>query len=549
MAEGRSGIIAGTTGAAAVRAGLEALNQGGTAMDAVLTHALADIVLLAQTVVGHAGIMTLTYYDAGSRTVHTLNAGWNTVRGETDPLSIPANTPSGRAVLVPGFMAGAEAAHRKFGKLPWATLFGPALYFAEEGVTYTAANAGLVAAKKARLEQMPASKAVFTRADGTWYQAGDRFWQPALATTLRNVAASGARYMYGGAWGRKLVEAVRAAGGRMTIEDLEAYQPTWSEPIRTRFRQYEVVGLPPPNYGGVNLLEALNLVEVADLRGAGHYTTSAESLDRLLGIARVGDLLGTSIIAMLVGGPDSVRLGRYAGGLDLSFRSRTTKAHAQALWDRMQAPGWREFDRSLFAPAAAPGTGHSDAVVAADPQGNVAALLHTSNSTTWGLLGLLIDGVGISDVGRYQQRLIAQAGPGTRLPDPTNPVIVLERGRPVLASSSIGVGLHEQTLQSIVNVLEYGMDPKSAADTAQFFRPVGPSATPSRDPAGQVIAEGKFSAGLLDAVRALGRPIVVVPAAQTGSSVGAWVGITLDPATGLRRAALQGVSNGWALSH
>jgi gamma-glutamyltranspeptidase/glutathione hydrolase len=221
----------------------------------------------------------------------------------------------------------------------------------------------------------------------------------------------------------------------------------------------------------------------------------------------------------------------------------------------MQRPEWRELDRQLFAPPPTPGSGHSDAVVAVDARGNVAALLHTSNATTWGLLGLMIDGVGISDPARYQQRVVARAGPGARLPDPTNPAIVLKSGVPVLASSSIGVGLHEQTLQSLVNVLEYAMDPGAAADTAQFLRPVGPgrpaagSATPARNPADQVVIEGDFAPSLVEALRALGRGVAVVPRAQTDGWIGAWVGLTIDPATGLRSAAVQGVSNGWALAH
>jgi gamma-glutamyltranspeptidase / glutathione hydrolase len=361
--------------------------------------------------------------------------------------------------------------------------------------------------------------------------------------------------MYQGDWGRKLVEAVRADGGKMTMKDLAAYEVIWSKPVRTKFREYEIVSTPPPNYGGVNLLEALNLVEAADLRRSGHYSTSAEALDRLMGIARVGDLLGTSIIAMLLGDPDPERIRRYAGKLDLGFDSRIGKPHARSVWARMQAPDWREFDRTLFLPPPEPGTGHSDAVVAADADGNVAALLHTSNTTTWGALGLLVDGVGISDVGRYQQRLVARAGPGARLPDPTNPALVLKGGRPILASSSIGVGLHEQTLQSLVNVLEYGLDPKAAADTVQFLRPVGPSGAPARpavaslNPAGQVVVEGEFAPSLIDALRAIGRPVEVLPRTRADAWRGAWVGLTLDPATGVRRAALQGVSNGWALGY
>ena len=92
LARGSTGMIAGTTGAAAVRAGLEALKQGGSAIDAVLTHALADIVLMVQTVVTHAGIMTLVYYDAATGKTVAMNAGWPRCGGGWAWPSSPVST-------------------------------------------------------------------------------------------------------------------------------------------------------------------------------------------------------------------------------------------------------------------------------------------------------------------------------------------------------------------------------------------------------------------------------------------------------------------------
>jgi gamma-glutamyltranspeptidase/glutathione hydrolase len=555
LARGTSGIIAGTSAASAVRAGLEALKQGGSAIDAALTHAMAEIVLLAGCCVSHAGFMTLVYYEAATGKVHSMNAGWNTVLAETDPLTIPNDKPSGRTAMVPGFMAGAEAAHRRFGKLPWAALFAPAIHYAEQGMVLDPAIGGMIGAKKTVLERLPASKAVFTRQDGGWYQAGDLFKQPALAGTLRNVAKRGASYMYRGEWARKLVAAVRADGGRMTMEDLARYQPIWAEPARGTFRDYEVFAIAPPTTGGVNLLEALNLVELADLRGTGHYTTSADAAERLLRISRMSDLMGSSILAMLFDRPRAL-IERYAGPVDFSVASRLSKPQARSVWDRMQTADWTRLDREAFEQQGRIGSDHSDAVVVADAQGNVAALLHTINTSTWGSTGIIVDGVSIADPARYQQRIVARAGPGNRHPDPTNPLIVLRNGKPILASSSIGTGLHEQTLQSIVNVLEYGMDPKSAVDTAQFLRPLGPTQPPRApgdttraDPASQVVADGEFTPALLGALRAKGRTFTVVPGRQGSSWRGGWVGIVLDPATGQWLGAGPRFFNGWALGY
>src|SRR6185436_16423023 len=104
-------------------------------------------------------------------------------------------------------------------------------------------------------------------------------------------------------------------GGKMTMKDLESYRAIWGEPSHTRFRDYEVYAVGPPNTGGVNIIEALNLAELAALPRYGHYSTSAEALYRLIRIARVGDLMGTSITARGVV-PTSL-FQRYAADVDL----------------------------------------------------------------------------------------------------------------------------------------------------------------------------------------------------------------------------------------
>jgi hypothetical protein len=84
----------------------------------------------------------MVYYDAASKKVYSLNAGYNTVLEEKDPLTIPGGgKPSGRTALVPGFFAGVQAAHDRFGKLPFASLFDPAIYLVE-AIQHTALRRG-----------------------------------------------------------------------------------------------------------------------------------------------------------------------------------------------------------------------------------------------------------------------------------------------------------------------------------------------------------------------------------------------------------------------
>ena len=86
---GRRGVVVGAGSALAVRAGLEALKQGGTAADAAIVTALAQVTLEAGCWVSFAGIFDMTYYDAASGEVYAVNGDFNTVQRETDPMSIP----------------------------------------------------------------------------------------------------------------------------------------------------------------------------------------------------------------------------------------------------------------------------------------------------------------------------------------------------------------------------------------------------------------------------------------------------------------------------
>ncbi len=136
------------------------------------------------------------------------------------------------------------------------------------------------------------------------------------------------------------------------------------------------------------------------------------------------------------------------------------------LWREIQRTGGLDYaSRVRMQPAFA----HSDAVVAVDERGNVAALCHSINTDAWGSIGLFVDGVSIPDSACFQQHEIAQAGPGERLPDVMNPLIVLRGNRPVLASACVGSALHEVTIQSLLNVLDFRMPVDIAADAPMFY--------------------------------------------------------------------------------
>ncbi len=259
-------MIAATHSPAAVNAGAQILASGGTAAEAVLAAAITQTVLCAGAWDSFAGILGFLHYEAATSSIASLNAGFNTVLNEHEPLSIPRRG-SGRSVLVPGFCAGIQAVHRRFGRLAFSRLFEEAIAFAEGG--FPIAGLGSVLRQRRRfLSKSPPQ---------TFVRDGNRLRQPRLANTLGQLARHGAGYMYEGLWAERFVEAVKRHGGRISAADLRDYQPTWVEPVNTTFRDCDVYGAGPPATGGIYIIEALNIVDALGL-GSEHYSMHPDSL-------------------------------------------------------------------------------------------------------------------------------------------------------------------------------------------------------------------------------------------------------------------------------
>ncbi len=503
-----------------------------------LLNLLDSLPLSSATVLRYFGIMSLVYYDAETDRVHTMNAEWNTVLGEDDPANIPGgidlSSPdgmygtavSGRTALVGGFMKGVGAAHERFGRLPWAEIFKPSIHVAEQGFPISKKVEGYWEGRAADLARLPETKETLLKEDGSPYVEGDVLRQPVLAATLRAVAEQGTDYMYGGPWAGKAAAAIQADGGRMTVEDLAAYDVIWDEPLVAELGDgWELYTNPPPNSGGVAMIEAQRLAAAAGLLDGGHWTESPEALRTALDVTRASllDFLPPEMAASLVGG-------------EFTPAARVTPEHAERLWDVIQAG-------LPFGNWAPRGPGHSDDVVAIDADGNIAAITHSINAVLWGKTAIVVDGITIGDPASFQQAQIARLEPGSRLPAPTQTGILFRNGEPVLGFASMGSGLHQRTLQGLLNVMRFGMTVDEAIDTPDFF-------LPNTDPAtGQMtfrVPGGKFPREVLDGTGYAYEEIFPTEARFGGE--GLWVAISRDPQTGALRAASHNRNNSAAVA-
>jgi gamma-glutamyltranspeptidase/glutathione hydrolase len=525
-------MIASTSGALAIHAGLKAMEQGGTAADAAITTACAQITLAAGSWSSFAGMLYVVYFDAATGQVQSLNAGFNTPLEENEPLTIPAApTPSGRTAMVGGFMPGIGALHDRFGRLPLGDLLQPAIELAEQGFVIDAFMGRFLKARKGVLLRTAAGRDVFMKPDSSIYQEGDLFRQPQLAETLREVAGNGPGHMTTGPWALRFVEAVQEEGGKITLRDLESYRAAWEPPLENGYRDFTIHTIGLPELGAVQLLEGLNLLELTEPDRMKPWFRDGQALFDFIRICRLGYAI--TYAPAYNPDPDAPQPIPW-----IAPRSRITREAALSNRERLRSTTW---EATLSEELARSG-GHSDAIVAVDSAGSVAVVIHSINTSLWGSTGLFVDGVSVPDPASFQQGMMAKAGAGKRFPNIVNPVIVLRDGKPVLAAGSIGNALHECMLEHLVNILDYGMDPQTSLETPKFWGPWWGGAP--GDDAFQAIDADAFEPSLVDSVRAMGQPLRELSAAEARKRVSYWAGIRLNPDTGTLDGAVSPDFNG-----
>ena len=454
VVEGKLGLVTGTMSPIAVRAGIEALKQGGTAADAAATVALTQITTALGSYVSYAGVLQLVYYEAKTGKVYSLNAGWNSYLGETDPKSIPVDDlgpvafgtkptegAEGRKTLVPGFMAGIEAMHKRFGKLKFEELFEPAIWYADNGVTISPVLASFFGMRQKFLSRTAEGRAFMNQAGDGLPKSGDRFLQADLAKTLRGVQKDGASYVYTGAWGQQFVEAVQREGGKATMEDMKRYEPIWEEPQSTTFMGHTVYAPGKSNGNGAVVLEALNLAEEMKLDGMGPYFRDPKAFSGLTRIVRkaVADRYTDEYLR--------------AHGMSSLIEDRLSKAYAKKAATQIEG--------EIAAQQQGP-SHHTDAVVVIDRWGNIAAMSHTINTVLWGTTGMVVGGIPLSDAAGFQQTALAAIKPGDPVPTDMTPLIAMTDSKPVLALANVGESLIPEAVRLVVATFANRLDPLDA---------------------------------------------------------------------------------------
>ena len=184
------------------------------------------------------------------------------------PLALRDAVVGGRSVGVPGVLKMLDMAHKQYGKLPWATLFQPAIRMAEEGFPISR-RLHLLLASDQHLRHVEPTRSYFYQADGTPKAIGTRLHNLDYAHVLKLIGTQGAEAFYRGQLVEDMVQAVRQhpiRPGDLTAADFAAYEAKQRQPLQSTYRGYTVYGMPPPSAGGIAVLQILGILEHFDLQ-------------------------------------------------------------------------------------------------------------------------------------------------------------------------------------------------------------------------------------------------------------------------------------------
>lgn len=249
----------------ATAAGLAVLQQGGNAVDAAVAvqFALAVVYPVAGNI-GGGGFMVARMADGQAYALDFREkapaAGSRNMYLDSLEKVIPGLSTRGHlAAGVPGSVAGLLAAHDSLGSLPLAQLIQPAIDLADNGFTLTKQQAASINDRRDSIAKYSTEPTVF--AGRASWATGDSIFHSELAHTLRLIRDQGATGFYAGETADRIVAEMERGNGIMTHEDLLDYRAVWRTPITGTYRNYSVIGMPPPSSGGIALMQLLKQVE------------------------------------------------------------------------------------------------------------------------------------------------------------------------------------------------------------------------------------------------------------------------------------------------
>jgi gamma-glutamyltranspeptidase/glutathione hydrolase len=504
-------------------AGLDAFRRGGNAVDAAVAAALTLGVVDGRNAGIGGGCFILIHLADGQ--LVAIDGRETAPAAATHDMYLRGGKPQPELSLVgplasgvPGALAAYERAVGQYGRLPLRDLLLPAAEIAEQGFPLQAVYAAALKSNSEKLARFEGSRAVLLKPDASPYEPRDTLKQPDLAGAYRAIAAEGTDWFYRGPFARRVGRWMSENGGILTAEDFAGYRVRVRKPVVSRYRQYTVVGFPPPSSGGVHVAEILNVLEHFDLKAvhardpATFYHLVAEAMK-----------LAFADRAHWLGDPDFSDVPR--GLIDKQYAAELARRIAQdkvaEVTGHGRPPRWAEDHFGK----------HTTHVAAADRDGNWVAITATVNTAfgskvivpkTGVILNNQMDDFSVAPGVPNAFGLIGaeanEVAPGKRPLSSMSPTIVLEGDRPILTLGAAGgPKIITHVVMTIVCHLDLGLPLSEALAAPRLHHQWRPD---------RILVESSLDPAIVDALEGFGHEV------QRAKSVGISQAIGVSPDAG-----------------
>jgi len=529
----RQGMVAASQPLASL-AGVEILKRGGNAADAAIA-ANAVLGVVEPMSCGIGGDLFVIYWDNKTQRLYGLNASGRSpyaldveVFRRQGLAEIPLEGPLGWSV--PGCVAGWEDLRARFGALPMADILAPAIEHAEQGFAVSELIAGYWQGDEKNLAKYPDTARVFLPS-GHAPQAGEIFRNPELAASYRAIAEQGPQAFYRGAIAEQIVQWSESNGGFFSLRDLSEHANDWVEPVSTNYRGYDVWEL-PPNGQGIAALQMLNLLEPYDLRSLGFGSPGYLHL-----------LLEAKKLAFA----DRAKFYADPAFADVPVEELISKQYAERQRARIDPAR-----AALDVPAGDPRLAHGDTIylTVIDAERNCCSLIQSNfhgfgSKVVPGNVGFAMQNRGA--LFALEDGHLNRLEPHKRPFHTIIPAMVTREGRPVFSFGVMGGDFQPQGhVQTLINIIDFGMNVQQAADAARVAHAGGasPTGAPAVADGGAVTVEPGISDATIEALIALGHQVK-----RDGGGYGGYQGIWIDWQHGTLHGGTDPRKDGCALGY
>jgi gamma-glutamyltranspeptidase/glutathione hydrolase len=455
--------------AEASKIGTEILKMGGNAFDAMIATnmALALTYPNAGNLAGGGFLVYRTQYGEIGSLDYREKAPMAATKNmylDKDGNVIPDKSSIGAmSVGVPGTVAGMFAAHEKFGSLPMEVILKPVIELAKKGYIITEKEAEALVIYKPYFEEVNGETILYSQG----LKTGDTLKNNALASTLERISKNGRAEFYGGETGQKIISFLKEKGGIITLEDLEAYEVQWREPIVFQYKDLKVISMAPPSSGGICLAQILKMVEPFPLSEYGHNS------EKYIQVLAEAERRAYADRSYYLGDPDFVNIPTD------SLLSEAYISHRIDSFSFEAATPSSEIKPGVIMGYESPETTHFSIV---DSFGNAVSVTTTLNSTFGSLLyvnelGFFLNNEmddfsakpGEPNVYGLVGGKANAIAPQKRMLSSMTPTIVEKDGKLwMVVGTPGGATIITSVAQTILNVYEFNMDMQEAVDAPRF---------------------------------------------------------------------------------